>query len=307
MKLKMLKNGNYCKGEKQHSGREILMAMGFFEEDLVQTQVNTGGEKQHGMKKSLVRKVKWAVAAACSLCLIGGGVVFAASRLKWHVEKYVDTNDPQPDYSRYWVDFSITPVPVDMIQGSVREVENIFKEEAANGIYPPDGCPRGFVMEEFETEREAIDYIGYEGLRETMLPDWKNWHSQLVAYGDKEGNLIQVRYSNSYKVGEKIQVQTNVEIFTENWSSEIRSVKMPFEDRASIQGKEYITKNGKTGLLMVSDSDYQSDICCQMEGFILEDNIVYSIWVDFNGSLDEKSGVAEEAVTKVMHDWMDQF
>ena len=52
-------------------------------------------------------------------------MALAASLLNWHVEKYVDTNNPQPDYLRYWVDFKISPVPVDTITGSVREVENI--------------------------------------------------------------------------------------------------------------------------------------------------------------------------------------
>lgn len=97
-----------------------------------------------------------------------------------------------------------------------------------------------------------------------------------------------------------------MEIFTENWDSEIRSIKKPFEERENIQGKEYITKNGKTGLIMFPDTEY-SDISCQIEGFIIEENIVYSLWVSFNGELNEKSGVAEEAVTKVIHEWMDQF
>ena len=123
---------------------------------------------------------------------------------------------------------------------------------------------------------------------------------------DEEGNLVKVEYANAYKVGEKIQVSARVEIFTENWDSEIRSIKKPFEERENIQGKEYITKNGKTGLIMFPDTEY-SDISCQIEGFIIEENIVYSLWVSFNGELNEKSGVAEEAVTKVIHEWMDQF
>jgi hypothetical protein len=57
---------------------------------------------------------------------------------------------------------------------------------------------------------------------------------------------------------------------------------------------------------MFPDTEY-SDISCQIEGFIIEENIVYSLWVSFNGELNEKSGVAEEAVTKVIHEWMDQF
>ncbi len=306
MKFKMEEHGKKSKGQEQRIGCEILMAMNLLGEDLVEIESSVGKEKQHNIRKSISRKMKWAVAAACSLCLIGGGVAFAASQLNWYTEKHIDPNDPQPNYSRYWVNFPITPIPVDQITGAVREVENIFKEEAANGIYPVDGIPRGWVTEEFTTEQEAIDYIGYEGIRETKLPDWKDWYMQLVAYGDKEGNLTKVEFANSYKVGEKIQVQARVEIFTENWSSEIRSAKMPFEDRKNIHGEEYITKNGKTGLLMISDPEYYG-ILCEMEGFIIEGDIVYSLWISFNGSLDEESGVAEEAATRVMHEWMDQF
>ncbi len=307
MRNKMERNERKNELQRQQGGREILMAMNLLGEDLVEIKSGMGEEKQHSIRKSISRKMKWAVAAACSLCLIGGGVVFAATQLNWHTEKHIDPNNPQPDYSKYWVDFPITPIPVDKITGQVQEVENIFKEEAANGIYPLDDTPRGWVTEELTTEQEAIDYIGYEGIRETKLPDWKDWHMQLAAYGDAEGNLTKVEFANAYKVGEKIQVQARVEVFTENWSSEIRSTKMPFEDRKDIHGEEYITKNGKTGLLMVSDSEYYSDILCQMQGFIIEENIVYSLWVSFNGSLDEKSGVAEEAATKVIHEWMDQF
>lgn len=306
MNKKMVKNGKATSEGKQYAGREILMAMNLLEDGLVEIQTGTEEKKQRAIKKNTAGKFRWAVAALCSFCLVGGGVALAASLLNWHVEKYVDTNNPQPDYLRYWVDFKISSVPVDTITGPVREVENIFKEEAANGIYPPDGCPRGWVTEELVTEREAIDYVGYGGLRETMLQDWKNWHCQLAAYGDEEGNLVKVEYANAYKVGEKIQVSARVEIFTENWDSEIRSIKKPFEERENIQGKEYITKNGKTGLIMFPDTEY-SDISCQIEGFIIEENIVYSLWVSFNGELNEKSGVAEEAVTKVIHEWMDQF
>lgn len=305
MKVRMEENGEKSKVKRQQKGREILMAMNLLEEDLVEIQ--SKAEKECGVRKSISKKIKWAAAAACSLFLIGGGVVFAASQLSWHTEKHIDPNNPQPDYSRYWVDFPITPIPVDMITGPVREVENIFKEDAANGIYPEEGCPRGWVTEELTTEKEAIDYIGCEGIRETKLPDWRDWHSQLAVYGDEEGNLVKIEFANSYKVGEKIQVQATVEIFTENWNSEIRSIKMPFEDRKNIHGEEYITKNGKTGLVMISDSDYYSDILCQIKGFIIEENIVYSLWVSYNGSLDEKSGVAEENAIQVMHKWMDQF
>ena len=189
MNKKMVKNGKATSEGKQYAGREILMAMNLLEDGLLEIQTGTEEKKQRAIKKNTAGKFRWAVAALCSFCLVGGGVALAASLLNWHVEKYVDTNNPQPDYLRYWVDFKISPVPVDTITGPVREVENIFKEEAANGIYPPDGCPRGWVTEELTTEREAIDYVGYGELRETMLPDWKNWHCQLAAYGDEEGNL----------------------------------------------------------------------------------------------------------------------
>ncbi len=299
------------KSGKWLAGQQIMAAMNGLDEELVEIRPAVKSCGDGALKRTAARRVKWAVAAVCSVCLISGSVVFAASRLSWHIGDSIDPHNPDADY--YWVDFKPDQVSADAFGEQVRAVEAGFKEEAKkeaeNGTPYPDDIPRGWVKE-FATEKEALDYIGFDGLRETALPDWNAWHiTALGVYGNQEGNLTKVGISSHYRTGdgEKIEVSTEAEIFTENWCYESMGIGKPFwQDEQDVEGKEYVTGNGKTGLIIVPE--YDGGFNYWMEGYMIEGEIVYTINLNYNSKGDlEERGLAEDALTKVMHEWMEQF
>lgn len=297
--------------EKRAAGQQILAAMNGLCEELVEIRTAVKPSGDVAPKRTAARRVKWAAAAVCSLCLIGGSAVFAASRLGWHIEGSRDPHNPDADY--YWVDFRPDQVSADAFGERVRAVADGFREEAEkeaeSGILYPDGVPRGWVKE-FASAKEALDYVEFDGLRETALPDWKVWHiTALGVYGDREGRLIKVGILSHYKTGEgeKIDVSTEAEIFTEDWCFERMGVGKPFwQDEQAVEGKEYVTENGKTGLIIIPE--YDGGFNYWMEGYMIEGGIVYSVNLHYNsrGDLDER-GLAEDALTTVMYEWMEQF
>lgn len=303
---------------RRANGQEVLAAMNELEDGLVelmsQEEIKQARMQEQKAKTKRIAggRFKWAVVAACSLCLVGGSVVFAASRLSWRIGGSVDPRNPDASY--YWVDYMVDQVPADAFGKQVLAVVDGFKEEARkeaeSGILHEDGIPRGWVKE-FETAKEALDFVGFDGLRETALPDWKVWHiTSLGIYGNQEGALTNVGILSHYRTGEreKIDVQTEAEIFTEDWCHDrIGSIGRPFwKEMEDVQGKEYVTANGKTGLIMAPE--YDGGGIYWMEGYMVEGEIVYSISLHYNCKEDlEERGLAEDALMKVMRDWMEQF
>ena len=300
-------------GKRRLAGQEILAAMNALDDELVEILPLAEDKKKAGEKAGTARWMRWAVAAVCSLCLVGGSVALAASNLSWHTRERadLDRDENEPPMSDYWVEYGVQRVSADAFTGAVRDVEKIFKEEAENGIYPQgEDIPRGWV-EIFDTEEEAVDYVGYEGLRRTAPQDWTTWHIQLAVYGNREGDLTKVvvnaQYKlDQYKVGKqnRLVAQVEAEIYTEDWMSGTRTTSMPFYNSENVQGQEYQTKNGKTGLVL--DPEYDGEGNFWMEGYMIEGSIVYSLRLRYNGLIGEK-GLAEEAVREAMYEWMEQF
>ena len=75
---------------KRLAGQEILTAMNGLDEELLELLPLAEGKEGAVQKTGGRRWPRWAVAAVCSLCLIGGSVVLAASKLSWHIEEHVD-------------------------------------------------------------------------------------------------------------------------------------------------------------------------------------------------------------------------
>lgn len=302
---------------KRANGQGILMAMNGLEDGLIELMSREEirrmemQEQKAKTKRTAGMRFKWAVAAVCSVCLVGGSAVFAASRLSWHIGDSVDPHNPDANY--YWVDFRPDQVSADMFGEQVLAVVDGFQEEARKeaegGIPHPDSVPRGWVKE-FGTAKEALDFVRFDGLMDTALADWNVWHiTSLAVYGNQEGKLIKVGILSHYKIGEeeKIYAATEAEIFTEDWCYDGMGVGMPFErDVEDVQGKEYVTACGKTGLIMAPE--YDGGGTYWMEGYMVEGEIVYSIHLYYNSKGDlEERGLAKDALMKVMHEWMEQF
>lgn len=285
------------------TGKDLLTAMNYLEEEIVelQPQETKKTAKLFRMQRPAGRVIKWAAAAALALCFISGSVVFAASKLNFSFLNEKDSDGR----SRYKLEFMVDQIPAEELTGEVQKVGEQFMADAANGIYPVGDVPRGFVAD-FSSEKEALDYIGYAGIKETMLDAGNLWVEPVVAvFGDREGHLSHVRCSFARKIElggiEHIDLYQGAEVYTNGYPYDfIGTIDSIFSDK--FQRYEYVTKNGCNALVLLLEDE---DQCSQtlVRGYVLDGAVVYSITISHNFWTEKNT----EAVEALMKQWLEQF
>lgn len=302
----MKKQNEFEKKTTGLEGKDLLAAMNYLDEELIELQPQKAkrAQKLFWRERPAGTVLKWA-AAAFALCFIGGSVAFAASRLNVSI---LDEKDSNGD-NRYKLEFVVDQVPEEELTGEVQQVKAQFMEEAANGIFPAkDDIPRGFVKENFASEQDVIDYIGYAGLRKTMLDAGELWVKPLVAvYGDRDGNLTNV----ACRFARKINTENEIEHFEVYQEAEIHTTKYPYDfmgridsvhNSEAFQKYEYVTKSGNNALILVLNNADQIGQTL-VTGYVIEGAVVYSITISHN-FWTEKDTTTVETLLK---QWLEQF
>lgn len=286
-------------------GKDLLAAMNYLDEELVELQPQKAKrtQKLFRLERPAGGALKWA-AAALALCLIGGSVAYAASRLNVSIldEKDSDGNN------RYKLEYVVDHISEEELTGEVQQVKTQFMEEAANGIFPADNLPRGFVKENFASEKDAIDYIGYAGLRETMLDAGELWVKPVVAvYGDRDGNLTHV----AYQFARKINTEKEIEHFEIYQEAEVYTTSYPYDftgeidsifNKEAFQTYECVTKSGNNALILVKNNAGQIGQTF-LTGYVIEGAVVYSITISHNFWTEKDTATVET----LMKQWLEQF
>lgn len=287
-------------------GKDLLAAMNYLDEELVELQPQKAkrAQKLFRLERPAGGVLKWA-AAALALCLIGGSVAYAASRLNVSIldEKDSDGNN------RYKLEYVVDHISEEELTGEVQQVKAQFMEEAANGIFPAnDKIPRGFVKENFASEKDAIDYIGYAGLRETMLDAGELWVKPVVAvYGDRDGNLTHVAYQFARKINtekeiEHFEIYQEAEVYTTSYSYDFTGEIDSIFNKEAFQTYEYVTKSGNNALILVKNNAGQIGQTF-LTGYVIEGAVVYSITISHNFWTEKDTTTVET----LMKQWLDQF
>lgn len=286
-------------------GKDLLAAMNYLDEELVELQPQKAKrtQKLFRLERPAGGALKWA-AAALALCLIGGSVAYAASRLNVSIldEKDSDGNN------RYKLEYVVDHISEEELTGEVQQVKTQFMEEAANGIFPADNLPRGFVKENFASEKDAIDYIGYAGLRETMLDAGELWVKPVVAvYGDRDGNLTHVAYQFARKINtekeiEHFEIYQEAEVYTTSYSYDFTGEIDSIFNKEAFQTYEYVTKSGNNALILVKNNAGQIGQTF-LTGYVIEGAVVYSITISHNFWTEKDTTTVET----LMKQWLDQF
>lgn len=285
-------------------GKDLLAAMNYLDEELVELQPQRAkkAQKLFWRERPAGAVLKWA-AAALALCLIGGSVAYAASRLNVSVLDEKDSNG----MSWYKVEYVPDRISEEELEGEVQQVKAQFMEDAANGIFPEsDNVPRGFVKENFASEKDALDYIGYAGLRETMLDAGEIWQNPLVVVlGNRDGNLIYTAYHSKRQImitkSEHCSIYQEAEIHTTEFPYAITGVTIPHYTDI-FQSYEYVTKTGNCALILLKDNGTQNGHTV-VDGYVIEGAVVYSITIDYNFGTDKDPALVET----LMKQWLEQF
>lgn len=287
-------------------GKDLLAAMNYLDEELVELQPQRAkkAQKLFWRERPAGAVLKWA-AAALALCLIGGSVAYAASRLNVSV---LDERDSDGN-NRYKLEYVVDHISEEELTGEVQQVKAQFMEEAANGIFPAnDKIPRGFVKENFTSEKDAIDYIGYAGLRETMLDAGELWVKPVVAvYGDRDGNLTHVAYQFARKINtekeiEHFEIYQEAEVYTTSYSYDFTGEIDSIFNKEAFQTYEYVTKSGNNALILVKNNAGQIGQTF-LTGYVIEGAVVYSITISHNFWTEKDTTTVET----LMKQWLDQF
>lgn len=287
------------------TGKDLLTAMNYLEEEIVELQPQKAKKtvKIFGAQRTVGTVVKWAAAAAFALCFVSSSIVFAASKLNFSFLKDQDADGRD----RYKLEYIVDRIPAEELTGEIQQVKEQFMAEAANGIYSE---PRGFVKS-FASEKEALDYIGYDKIRETMLDVGELMVEPGVAVrGDKDGNLTRVICFTTRKI--QLQTEENEQIFFAQ-ESEINTTDYPYDftgiinsnynDKDKVQKYEYVTKSGNSALILLLDTYEGRGGQVRVDGYVVEGAVVYSLSINYS-SLGEKH---TEPVEALMKQWLEQF
>lgn len=302
----MKKQNEFEKKTTGLEGKDLLAAMNYLDEELVELQPKSAkkAQKLFWRERPAGTVLKWA-AAAFALCFIGGSVAFAASRLSVSILDEKDSNGN----NRYKLEYVADQVSEEELTGEVQQVKAQFMEDAANGIFPAeDNIPRGFVKGDFATEQEVIDYIGYAGLRETMLNVGELWIKPIVAvFGDRDGNLTHVAYHFARKIKtekeiEHFEVYQEAEIHTTKYSHDFMGYIDSVHNSDAFQKYEYVTKSGNNALILVLNNADQIGQTL-VEGYVIEGAVVYSIRISHNFWTEKDTTTVES----LMKQWLEQF
>lgn len=196
--------------------------------------------------------VKWAVAATAAILLCGGGVAYAA---KLGVPRFTRIKN---ETKQGWnLKVETERISAEELTGDIKEVEGFLQdymaEEDYSQTYPS-------WLKKFETVEEAKAYIGYAGMKETLVPGTVE-EVNVRVIGDADGNLGEVSLFVRSEEGD-ISLNETAAVFTEECPLALHGTGMLYlEDFLEKEGtipeyrsEEYITSGGKTAVLVYEEN-----------------------------------------------------
>lgn len=246
-------------------GSELLKAMNELPEEWLEKCYETrlasvtekAGEKR-GTDTKTVRfgnfgknAVKWAVAATLALLLCGGGVAYAA---KLGILQFTKSEDKaNPGFS---LKTETERIATKELTGEIQEVEGFLRDYMAQEDYSQE-FPSW--IKRFDTVKEARDYIGYDGIKETKVPGTVE-EVNVRVFGDTEGKLGMVSLDVRAEEGD-IYINESAVVFTQespitSYGTGIRYSREYFERVESApdyRSEEYTTTSGKTAVFVYEE------------------------------------------------------
>lgn len=219
--------------------------------------------------------VKWAVAAMAALLLCGGGMAYAAKLGILQFSKSEDKTN---------FGFSLTTeterIAKEELTGQIREVEGFLRDYMAQEDYRQT-YPSW--IKQFETVEEARYYIGYAGMKKTVVPGTVE-EVNVRVIGDTEGNLGEVSLFVRAEEG-NISINETSAVFTEEspiliQGTGIRHSK-DFLDVVQLapdyRSEEYTTASGKSAVFVYEEYEEGAGGNRWLVGAVVDGAVYYEL------------------------------
>jgi len=276
------------------TGKDILKAMNYLEDEMVEQVVQTSSDAQvteitpvHNRKSKIVKTaLKWGAAAAAALLFFGGGVAYAA---KYGI---IRTN---PGWSSgYQVDITSRRVTEEEFSEEVRAVKQELLEDIAAAEDAENREVFGWIQH-FNTLEESVAFINHEGLKAPAFP-YEESLSGVVVIGNNKADIMYTLSFANYQT-DTLWASMSSRMYTDAYPYPTGAgIK---EDGLQYADEIYITANNTEAFLVYSaESKYPGNRGIQ--AYLVDDSVVYELWVScYNHNQDE--------VIQLVKDWLDQF
>ncbi len=244
------------------------------------------------------RRAAWGVAAACICLLMGSAAAIAANGGgTWLMEVFTSQREPGSDYSESGYDLSveIERVPMEALQGEIREVPELIRQQIREAEMTSSWFP-GHWQRDFASRDEACDYIGFDGLMKRLDWDLEEQRTTLSVYGDPDGQLLQVRLESGY-IEENIRLQCFSTIYTENDTGEIVIGSRTTE---GVEFRESFYTTGRDKRCHMIESSALESGYLGLDGYVVDHGVLYQLHIAY---LEEDALRARE----LMYQWAGLF
>jgi len=240
---------------------------------------------------------RWAVLAACLCLLVGSVTAMAVSGFGTRLlEAFTLRAEPGSDLveSGFTLGVEIERIPVDALQGDIREVPAAIRKQFAS-YEPHMSWYPGHWQQQFDSREAACAFIGYDGL--TPLPWTLNEEETLLSvYGEPTGNILSVTVETHYTEG-GIRMQYFSELYTENREGDI-SFQSVTTEYAAFTGSYRTTAKGK--LLHVIEQTPLPSGYMGLDGYLVEQGVLHRLHI---AHTEQDAAKAKE----LLYQWADLF
>lgn len=244
-------------------------------------------------RSRIVRRI--AIAAAAVLLL--GGTVFAVTK-GVSLRRVSTQNGDGIEASA-----GLPLVPWSSFTGEIREVGGILVSQYETYVPEPDWSSfhsdPGTYRRSFGSIREAVEYIGLEGLKTPVFP-YDKYECAVSAHGDSEGRVDRITLSAEHIVPTDICAQEMVTILTdaaEQPELVVNSV-WTWEFPRDVELSDYTTPGGNLCAISVLRPQYDSDYM-SLTGHLTAGSAFYEL------NLGAVPREKYEQALQMLHDWAD--
>ena len=245
-------------------GKELLEKM-----ELVDPAYVEAADAAPAAKVKKLKHLRWGVAAACICILLGTVSVLAATGLGTRLIRMFSS----PKESGYELSAEIVKFPADVLQGEIREVPALIRQQYDS--YEPfmDWLP-GSWIKAFETRDDACDYVGFDGIRRLHW-DLTEEQTVLCVQGTETGDLTSVSVETGYTAGD-VRLQFFSELYTENEEGGI-TILTAMAENVGFAETFRTTGSGKT-VHVIEQTAMESGYLSK-DGYLVDEGILYHLHV----------------------------
>jgi len=240
---------------------------------------------------------RWGIViAACFTLLIGSITTLAATGIGTRLVEFFTARDMGQGYTESGYDLSVGIKKINEadLSEEILSVGNTIKQQFEE-YTPLDNWFPGEWKTEFESRRQASEYVGYKDIN-LLDGDWNEHATTVSVFGNEQGKILEIGIETDYSV-EDIRMQYLTHIYTNNYDEEIIVGTRMTDDVEFTES--YFNTDNDIPCHVIESSALESGYL-SMDGYIVENGMLYNLHIIY---LEKESSQAVE----LLHLWADTF